>query len=315
MNGRGCWRAVAYLAAPYQMLAVYVRGNLPEMMALALLPWNMVVLLPAGDAWWACQLYCCFLFSSGFAANPQYLFIALCAALACLFGIFGLAANSPGKTLAPLAAGGRCIVYRPLDDKPLPGCRPLAEKDSVQTLFGPLVARQRFPSELYQLERTALSPRGSATPACSICPSQCRLAWPCWCWRWLALIGMWFFGTKSQETQLPDQRKSAKWRSLWRWRPAFLLLFTLPTMTIVWETLPLIRFVPISLATGGKSDLATGAAGRCHASLDRLPCESGDVMAGGRRDHCCGSHSHPDGDTVALPGRLLFSNRSHDLPT
>ena len=35
----GLVAAVAYMAAPYQLLDVFVRGNLPESMALALLPW------------------------------------------------------------------------------------------------------------------------------------------------------------------------------------------------------------------------------------------------------------------------------------
>ena len=293
LGGWGCWllardlwhnewsgllAAIAYLAAPYQMLSVYVRGNLPEVMALALLPW----------IWWFFHRLALrggrgnFLAASFSLAAlllthniSSLLFVPLLLAYLAFFGWQRIHQGKPWRHWR-LAAGALLAGLLMTTFAWLPA---LAEKDSVQLYLAHSSRGNDFHQNFITLSEL-LSPPTVSDPSLLNSPLTVQVGLPLLVLALAGLAGVWFFGGRARRrTPLPDTlRQQALFMAL---AAAVLLLLTLPPLAVVWETLPLIRFVQFPWRLVGRVILPLALlAGAAPAWIAALKLRIAPTLAG-----------------------------------
>lgn len=226
----GLVSALAYMAAPYLLLDVYVRGNLPESMALALLPWTLwlfrrLAISPTRLTFFAASLSVTALLLTHNISS--LLFIPMLAVYLAFVWALHRFQNQPIRWLPVAAALLLGVTLAAFSWLPA-----ILEKESVQLYLTYSTRGNDFHFNTVSLADLFSLPSPS-DPSLLNPPVQVRIGLP---QLLLAVAALWGW------TCFREARK--------RWHIAFfavsallLVLLALPLTTPLWEKIPLIRYL------------------------------------------------------------------------
>jgi hypothetical protein len=248
----GVLAAVAYMLAPYQLLDLFVRGNLPESIALALLPWivwlfRQLIRAPGPRTFVPATLSVVLLLLTHNISS--LLFLPLLVLY--LAGLLLLQRRPGGVVFAAVAI---LIAVAISAFGWLPA---IAERESVQLYLTHSTRGNDFHFNFLSLTEL-LSPPGSHDPSLMNPPLRVNLGLPQLVLGAIALAGLFFRRQPGSGQTAPGTGSSAERRwhlGLLALATCGLLLFSLPVSTLLWEKLPLIRFVQFPWRFVGRASL------------------------------------------------------------
>jgi hypothetical protein len=248
----GLVAAIAYMVAPYQLLDVTVRGNLPESMALALLPFivwlfRRLVAAPGRLTFILATLSVAALLLIHNISSLLFL-PALVVYLATLF-FLRRRRPSPDRRRAWLLVA--VVLLLGIGLTAFSWLPAIAEKDSVQLYLTHSTRGNDFRYNFLTLGEL-LAPPTPDDPTLLNPPVQVNLGLLQVGLGMVGLLGLVWFGRPGSDQEDHERR----WHSgLLALATALMLLFALPLSAPLWESLPLIRFVQFPWRLVGRAAL------------------------------------------------------------